>query len=430
MLAAYGRELGFMVGDGTTFGSRVRFAEKWHDLVRRRVAHRLAFCDGPASTNVERQLVRSRVAAMGNPDPATEAALEARVGQLESRLAQMEERAADLHELLDHVAGRRRHVIEQLRALQLDGLVGASGAGGAVGGEREGGAECGVDGDSLDGVGATVVQRAFPALEKMHGGPGLLHLFKFGVLGVVFKIYFAPLIHFAGHTILMRKNVSAAVKHFFACDALFYRISDAIFTLMVEAHQTDPIYTDVIASITDIGAYHVNFVAWYKSKVRSGDVPFIFYSQFALGVGLLYRACKQSMSMRDNLMAYALMLPAMGAFKIAGKHNLTFNAFLSMVRVSPHPRSASRASLPHGRAASSARCLARSPPRSLAHPLPRSPPRSLATRASGEDAHLDRGRGQGLDRQHHAVVQRQRLPRARRGRAALDAAGPRQVQGG
>eukprot|EP00966_Prymnesium_polylepis_P160358 3707401-Prymnesium_polylepis.1 len=358
-----------MVGDGTTFGSRVRFAEKWHDLVRRRVAHRLAFCDGPASTNVERQLVRSRVAAMGNPDPATEAALEARVGQLGSRLAQMEERAADLHELLDHVAGRRRHVIEQLRALQLDGLGGASGAGGAVGGEREGGAEEGVDGDSLDGA---RVQRAFPALEKMHGGPGLLHLFKFGVLGVVFKIYFGPLIHFAGHTILMRKNVSAAVKHFFACDALFYRISDAILTLMVEAHQTDPIYTDVIASINDIGAYHINFVTWYKSKVRSGDVPFIFYSQFALGVGLLYRACKQSMSMRDNLMAYALMLPAMGAFKIAGKHNLTFNAFLSMVRVSPPPCSVSRALPPHSRAASSARRLTRSPTPSLARHLARS----------------------------------------------------------
>eukprot|EP00966_Prymnesium_polylepis_P325022 7381019-Prymnesium_polylepis.1 len=135
----------------------------------------------------------------------------------------------------------------------------------------------------------------------MHGAPGLLHLLKFGLLQVVYKIYFVPLLHFAGHTVLKRKSITAAAKHYFSCDALYFRVSEALFTLMIEAHKRDDIYKAAAPTLTNLDLYTANFVTWYEAKLRSGDVPFAFYSGFILGVGLLYRMAKQSVSMRDNL---------------------------------------------------------------------------------------------------------------------------------
>ena len=49
--------------------------------------------------------------------------------------------------------------------------------------------------------------------------------------------------------------------------------------------------------------------------------------------GLLYRIARQAISMDDGLMCYAIMLPAMGIFKITGKHNLCYQCFLSLAKL-------------------------------------------------------------------------------------------------
>ena len=49
--------------------------------------------------------------------------------------------------------------------------------------------------------------------------------------------------------------------------------------------------------------------------------------------GLLYRIARQAISMDDGLMCYTLMLPAIGIFKITGKHNLCYQCFLSLAKL-------------------------------------------------------------------------------------------------
>mmetsp|Transcript_22855 Transcript_22855/g.55043 ORF Transcript_22855/g.55043 Transcript_22855/m.55043 type:complete len:407 (-) Transcript_22855:1912-3132(-) len=102
---------------------------------------------------------------------------------------------------------------------------------------------------------------------------------------------------------------------------------------MFEAHQAHPIYEGRRQHITDAKTYVDNFMEWYRAGLQSGDVPFVFYSGFVLGVGLLYRIAKQAISNRDNLMCYALLLPAMGLFKLTSKHNLCLQCFLSLLKL-------------------------------------------------------------------------------------------------
>ena len=207
----------------------------------------------------------------------------------------------------------------------------------------------------------------------------MLHLLKFGLLGAIYKIYYTPLIHFAGtchappslpysppsltllpslvlspqsipallksisarptlvspagHTVLQRKGITASVKHYFSCDALYFRIADALTALMFEAHAASSTFLDNYTGITSLELYMKNFLVWYAANLRTGDVPLVFYSSFVFGVGMLYRAAKQAISARDNLQCFALLLPAMGLFKITAKHNLTFNAFLSLAKL-------------------------------------------------------------------------------------------------
>ena len=152
---------------------------------------------------------------------------------------------------------------------------------------------------------------------------------------MVFKIYYTGLLHFCGHTVLHRKSINAAAKHYFASDALYYRVNEALMLLMIEAHQESSFYEELQSHSPqfDLKAYAGNFVLWYSAGLRSGDVPFIFYSGFVFGPGMLYRIAKQAISMRDSLMLFSLMLPTMGLFKIAGKHNLSLQCFLSLAKL-------------------------------------------------------------------------------------------------
>lgn len=184
------------------------------------------------------------------------------------------------------------------------------------------------------------------------------------------QIYFPGLVHHVGHRILNRKFITATVKNYFACDALFYRISDILFTLMLESHQESEAYVRDGDTLSDGAAYVAHFWAWYaiasrqkstpparlatrrpdppplcrhEANIRSGDVPYVFYSGFVFGVGMLYRVAKQAISMRDALMCYALLLPSMGLFRICGKHNLMRQCFLSLAKLYSSPEPVARA---------------------------------------------------------------------------------------
>lgn len=160
-----------------------------------------------------------------------------------------------------------------------------------------------------------------------------MHLFKFGLLAAKHKIYFQGLIYFVAKNVLKRKHISASVVKYQACDNLDYRISDAIIMLMAEAHRAHPIYKKAASSLTNLDLLTENYMEWYKAGLASGDAPFIFYSGYVYGTGLLYRVARQAISMDDGLMCYALMLPSMGLFKICSKHNLAYQCFLSLAKL-------------------------------------------------------------------------------------------------
>ena len=112
---------------------------------------------------------------------------------------------------------------------------------------------------------------------------------------------------------------------------------------MIEAHQQHEIYLEAKAELKTLELYSANFLQWYQAGLRSGDAPFVFYSGFVLGIGLLYKIAKQAMSHRDGLKLYALLLPALGVFKITGKHNLSLQAFLSLAKFLSAPEEVAKA---------------------------------------------------------------------------------------
>ena len=166
-------------------------------------------------------------------------------------------------------------------------------------------------------------------MASIHGGPKLLHLLKFGILGAKQKIFYVGLIHFCAHSVLKRKRISAAVKNYQACANIDYRIAEAIIMLMIECHQQHRIYTDAKAAgeVKDMSSLALNFLEWYKAGLASGDQPFIFYSGYVFGVGMLFRIACQAIAMGDGLFCYVLLLPCMGLFKLTAKHNLCYQCF-------------------------------------------------------------------------------------------------------
>ena len=190
------------------------------------------------------------------------------------------------------------------------------------------------DGTVADGTAAAAAPLlAFPDNVNLHGGPGLLHLMKMGLLGAKQKIYFSGLIHHIAHAVLKRSRVTAAVKHYQACDNLDYRISDAIVSLMIDEWKTHPIYTSAASGLTSVLLLGQNYITWLKAGLSSRDAPFIYYASYVYGVGMLYRIARQGISMDDGLFLYALMLPSMGFFKLTSKHNLAYQCFLSLAKL-------------------------------------------------------------------------------------------------
>ena len=311
-----------------THRQRQRFGERWLAIARNAVILRLAYVSALAVTHVEimRTSLAARLAAA--TDPNVRAALQSKIDVLVERRDVMEVEALKLKGWLDEASMQSGIIKASLSQAVQQAAGGADGA-------------AATDAPDADDTAA----RAFPSLKLMYGGPGLLHLIKFGLLGVVFKVYFTPLIHHVGHKVLGRKHITAGISNYPACDNLYSRINDILMALLIEAHQAHPMFVNAKASLTTIKAYTDNFLMWYRAGLDSGDVPFVFYSNFVFGIGALYRMGKQAISMRDALMCYALLLPAMGLFKTTAKHNLCLQSFLSLCALYSVPEEVAKAML-------------------------------------------------------------------------------------
>lgn len=82
--------------------------------------------------------------------------------------------------------------------------------------------------------------------------------------------------------------------------------------------------------------------SWHKEQRDTGDVVYIFYANFVFGVGHLYCCAKQSISVGDTLMTYALFVPMLGLFKLVHFYNLTRECFLAFVKFLSAPEKVAR----------------------------------------------------------------------------------------
>jgi len=303
-----------------TDGQRSRFGTRWQALAQACLRQALAYVTGRAVAHVSEQLSCLRAI------PSPPVMVLARIASLVERQSCMALEADRLLELQSHPSLTAAYLEASLADLPLAAAATAAPAAPAAAADDTAAAD---DAAVADAASA----HAFPDVGRLHGGPGLLHLLKFGLLGVVYKIYFTPLLSFVGHAVLRRKYVTATVSHFFACDSLYYRTNEILLSLMFESHQKHKHYLTHKESLTTNALYTTNFLEWYEMGLESRDVPFIFYSNFVFGVGMLYRMGKQAISMRDPIGCHAILLPAMGLFKMCLKHNLSLQCFLSLVKL-------------------------------------------------------------------------------------------------
>ena len=71
----------------------------------------------------------------------------------------------------------------------------------------------------------------------------------------------------------------------------------------------------------------------------------MYYSGFVFGPGNMYAVGKQSISMKDPLLTYALFVPMLGLFSIVGFTNLMRQTFLSYAKFISAPEEIARAML-------------------------------------------------------------------------------------
>ena len=56
---------------------------------------------------------------------------------------------------------------------------------------------------------------------------------------------------------------------------------------MIEAHREHTIYKEAAETLIDLEQLAANFMMWYKAGLASGDAPFIFYSGYVYGDGMI-----------------------------------------------------------------------------------------------------------------------------------------------
>mmetsp|Transcript_5344 Transcript_5344/g.13101 ORF Transcript_5344/g.13101 Transcript_5344/m.13101 type:complete len:587 (+) Transcript_5344:2145-3905(+) len=187
----------------------IRFVNRWLGEAETRVDVCLQYSAGPAEAHVRNLLFRYEALMVQSVNEDCVLGIEAKCVALRGRLARLKEEAI-------HLQGLRAPIIAQKDATAQT-LAAARQAAGTV--ADEGGTGNAVaNGSATTGKRAGKAQdpapapRAFPQLVLLHSGPGLLHLLQFGLLGALFKMYFAPLLRFTGNSVLHKTENNGFIE--------------------------------------------------------------------------------------------------------------------------------------------------------------------------------------------------------------------------
>ena len=166
-LDAYAAQLRVAQSHHLSDEQRIRFAKRWLGILRSELENRLRYESEPAAERVRSLRARFEAAKLELPPSASaeREALRKRIEDLDQRLLDMAPAAHALRNQLDHVETLRCALVRSPWPQE---------------GEQEAGEEEAEPTPDL----------AFPDNSCIHGGPGVLHLLKFGLLGAKQKIYF------------------------------------------------------------------------------------------------------------------------------------------------------------------------------------------------------------------------------------------------
>ncbi|KAH8059588.1 hypothetical protein JL722_5216 [Aureococcus anophagefferens] len=194
------------------------------------------------------------------------------------------------------------------------------GGGGDSGGRADG------SGDGDGGFDA-----AYPELLRIHNLPGFWHLLEAGGIKVIFKLYYKSLLGRCAHDVLKRKGITIKAAKFLQATELFYHVWEAMATALFRAHRKSQTFRESPVDLATPELYMDNFLEWYRAKRGTGDVPFVHYGGFVFGMGIYFRFCKKSISLKLPMLTFALQLIHLGACDITNKYNLKRQCFYSLV---------------------------------------------------------------------------------------------------
>ncbi|KAH8069857.1 hypothetical protein JL720_11857 [Aureococcus anophagefferens] len=172
---------------------------------------------------------------------------------------------------------------------------------------------------------------AYPELLRIHNLPGFWHLLEAGGIKVIFKLYYKSLLGRCAHDVLKRKGITIKAAKFLQATELFYHVWEAMATALFRAHRKSQTFRESPVDLATPELYMDNFLEWYRAKRGTGDVPFVHYGGFVFGMGIYFRFCKKSISLKLPMLTFALQLIHLGACDITNKYNLKRQCFYSLV---------------------------------------------------------------------------------------------------
>ncbi|KAH8051349.1 hypothetical protein JL722_10801 [Aureococcus anophagefferens] len=208
----------------------------------------------------------------------------------------------------------RSHIDEnQAKARRLDDLatriaaarLAADDGGGATAADRRG--DGGGDDDAARTAAATATAASTPPTRalRIHNLPGFWHLLEAGGIKVIFKLYYKSLLGRCARDVLKRKGITIKAAKFFQATELFYHVWEAMATALFRAHRKSQTFRESPVDLDAPEPYMDNFLEWYRAKRGTGDVPFVHYGGFVFGMGIYFRFCKKSISLKMPMLTFA-----------------------------------------------------------------------------------------------------------------------------
>ena len=303
-----------------TPAQRRAFAGRWLDIVDDR-AKVLVERSGPRACDALVSFRAHVLEGLGdaNLDAAGRADVDAYARVIQGHIDENQAKARRLDDLATRIAAAR---------------LAADDGGGATAADRRGddGGDDDVGRADGRGDGDGGFDAAYPELLRIHNLPGFWHLLEAGGIKVIFKLYYKSLLGRCAHDVLKRKGITIKAAKFFQATELFYHVWEAMATALFRAHRKSQTFRESPVDLDAPEPYMDNFLEWYRAKRGTGDVPFVHYGGFVFGMGIYFRFCKKSISLKLPMLTFALQLIHLGACDITNKYNLKRQCFYSLVK--------------------------------------------------------------------------------------------------